>query len=156
MKKFERFGPSNMTPTQKEELILHTIKTFGGSREQVERAMFVDLEENCVRVKNDIYVVAIRQVNEPICDMIWLSICRIDKKPLHNWRDLQTIKNMLVGENCFGYEVYPAEDQLVDTANQYHLWCFPNGYSLPFGFKEGRKVDYTSTSTTIQEPLQTI
>jgi hypothetical protein len=153
MKKFERFGPSNMTPTQKEELILHTIKTFGGSREQVERAMVKDLEENCIRVKNDIYVVAMRQVHEPICDMIWLSICRIDKKPLHNWRDLQTIKNMLVGENCFGYEVYPAEDQLVDTANQYHLWCLPNGTHLPFGFHDGRKVSYESTSVTKQEPL---
>lgn len=153
MQEFKPFGPSNMTPTQKEELILHTIKTFGGSREQIEKAMFKDLEENCIRVKNDIYVVAIRKVREEMSDMIWLSICRIDKKPLHNWRDLQTIKNMLVGEDCFGYEVYPAEDQLVDTANQYHLWCLPNGAFLSFGFHEGRNVCYESTSTTIQEPL---
>lgn len=153
MKQFEQFGPSKMTPTQKEELIQHTIKVFGHTRKEIEGGLLKDLEENCIRVKNDIYVVVIRNTKEKIGEMVWLSICRIDKEPLHNWRDLQTIKNMLVGEDCFGYEVYPAEDQLIDTANQYHLWCFPNGYSLPFGFNDGRKVNYNSTSTTKQAPL---
>jgi hypothetical protein len=96
--------------------------------------------------ENDEYKVVVKQDKlnvegreGTIGEIVWLSICRLDREAIHNWRDLQTIKNMLVGENCFGYEVYPAEDQLVDTANQYHLWCIPNGASLQFGFKEGRK-----------------
>jgi hypothetical protein len=113
--------------------------------------------------ENDEYKVVVKQdkLNAEgregtIGEIVWLSICRLDREPLHNWRDLQTIKNMLVGEECFGYEVYPAESQLVDTANQYHLWCLPNGTHLPFGFHEGRKVNYNSTSVTKQEPLKTI
>lgn len=56
---------------------------------------------------------------------IWhLSIKRRDKEPIHDWRDLQAIKNMLVGEEYEAIEIYPAESRVVDTANQYHLWAF--------------------------------
>lgn len=51
-----------------------------------------------------------------------LSVKRLDKAPLHDWRDLQRIKNELIGENYEGIELYPAEDRRVDTANQYHIW----------------------------------
>lgn len=68
-------------------------------------------------------------------EMVWLSIKRIDKKAIHDWRHLQWIKNDLVGEECEGLELYPAESRLVDQANQYHLWVmkrperrFPLGY----------------------------
>ena len=57
--------------------------------------------------------------------MVHLSIKRLDKEPIHDWRHLQRIKNELVGANCEALELYPAEDRVVDTANQYHL-----GYSL--------------------------
>lgn len=56
---------------------------------------------------------------------IWhLSIKRRDKSVVHDWRDLQQIKNMLVGTEAEAVELYPAESRLVDTANQFHLWCF--------------------------------
>lgn len=56
--------------------------------------------------------------------LIHLSIKRRDKKPIHDWRDLQAIKNELVSPEAEAIEIYPAESRLVDTANQYHLWVF--------------------------------
>jgi hypothetical protein len=68
-------------------------------------------------------------------NMIWLSIKRTDQEPIHDWRELQEIKNMLVGRENEALEVYPAESRLVDTANQFHLWVFSDPkIKLPFGF----------------------
>lgn len=68
-------------------------------------------------------------------DVMWLSIKRRDKAPVHDWRDLQAIKNLIVGPEHEGFEVYPAESRLVDTANQYHLWVFLDPkVRLPVGF----------------------
>lgn len=66
------------------------------------------------------------------CD--YLSIKTIDKKPIHDWRDLQQIKNELCGEDREALEIYPSEHRLVDTANQYHLWVIPKDAQIPFGF----------------------
>lgn len=57
--------------------------------------------------------------------VIWhLSIKRRNKNPVHDWRDLQAIKNVLVGPDFEAIEIYPASSRVVDTANQYHLWVF--------------------------------
>lgn len=57
--------------------------------------------------------------------IIWhLSIKLITKEVIHDWRDLQEIKNMLVGKEYEAIELYPAESRRVDSANQYHLWVF--------------------------------
>ena len=66
--------------------------------------------------------------------LTWLSIKRLDKESCHDWRDFQKIKNELCGESRFGVEIYPPESELVDVSNQYHLWVFPEGLRLPFGF----------------------
>jgi len=56
---------------------------------------------------------------------IWhLSIKRNDKAPIMDWRDLQDIKNKIVGEECEAIQLFPAESRCVDSANQYHLWAF--------------------------------
>ena len=69
--------------------------------------------------------------------MVWLSIKRHDKGPMHDWRHLQWIKNDLVGEECEGVELFPAESRLVDQANQYHLWVVEKpGERFPFGYEE--------------------
>ena len=74
--------------------------------------------------------------------MVCLSIKRRDREPIHDWRHLQEIKNALVGEQCEAFELYPAEERLVDTANQYWLWCFADPtMRLPIGFTE-RSVCY--------------
>jgi len=75
-------------------------------------------------------------------DMFWLSIKRRDREPIHDWRDLQAIKNAIVGEEHEGFEVYPAESRLVDTANQFHLWVFADPkVRLPVGFRTREVMD---------------
>lgn len=83
--------------------------------------------------KNDTYQVMLYDLG----NMIWLSIKRIDKEPIHDWRELQAIKNELVGHENEGFELYPAESRCVDSANQYHLWVFKDvKMKIPVGFKE--------------------
>jgi hypothetical protein len=65
-------------------------------------------------------------------EVVWLSIKRIDKEPIHDWRDLQRIKNDICGPESNAMEIYPAESRLMDTSNQYHLFAFQN--PIPIGF----------------------
>jgi hypothetical protein len=66
-----------------------------------------------------------------------LSIRRQDRRPCRDWRDFQRIKNQLAGDTTEAVELYPAESRLVDSANQFWLWCFTPGTILPIGFPEG-------------------
>jgi hypothetical protein len=70
-----------------------------------------------------------------------LDIKRNDKAAVHDWRDLQRIKNELCGPECEAIELYPAEKRLVDSANSYHLWAFPAGFFLPLGWTERLVMD---------------
>lgn len=74
--------------------------------------------------------------------MTHLSIRRRDRAPIHDWRDLQIIKNQICGPEREAVELYPAESRLMDAANQYHLWVFdePNKI-LPLGFHDPRNVN---------------
>lgn len=57
--------------------------------------------------------------------ILWhLSIKRNDKAPIMDWRDLQDIKNKLVGVEHEAIQLFPAESRCVDSANQYHLFAF--------------------------------
>lgn len=68
---------------------------------------------------------------------VHLSIKRVDREPVRDWRDLQAIKNALVGEQCEAVELFPAENRLVDSANQYHLFAIRDpDYRFPFGFEQ--------------------
>jgi len=135
------------------ELIDTIMQTFNLSKEDAIRNV-VERTMTTRTYENDKYKVVCSLQKTEMGDVVHLSICNLEREPIHNWRDLQTIKNMFVGEECFAYEVYPAETQLVDTANQYHLWCLPEGKRLPFGFNNGRNVQYNSTDITKQEPLK--
>lgn len=90
--------------------------------------------------KNSRYHVFLRMIPHPgLAEgemMTHLSIKRNDRKVAHDWRDFQRIKNEICGPDCEGIEIYPAESRLVDTSNQYHLWVFPKGKFIPFGFFE--------------------
>ena len=90
---------------------------------------------------NDRYQVNCQILDAPfggfVGDVIWLSIKRRDKASVHDWRDLQTIKNLIVGPEHEGFEIYPAESRLVDTANQYHVFVFLDPrVRLPVGFRK--------------------
>jgi hypothetical protein len=90
--------------------------------------------EDCKVYRNSRYQVALRDCGDgPFGPMVHLSIKRIDRLPIRDWRDLQRIKNELVGEDAEAVELFPMEKRTVDTSNQYHLWVFPE-FEFPFGF----------------------
>lgn len=104
---------------------------FKISRQEAETMVKVNRETRSVL--NDLYQVNIRMYAK---DIIHLSIKRRDKETIHDWRHLQEIKNMLVGPEHEGIELYPAESRLVDEANQYHLWVHTNPtFRFPVGWK---------------------
>lgn len=106
---------------------------------------------------NDQYQVNVRRHIQPqgLGVMVThLSIKRLDKGSAHNWRHFQYIKNQLVGPEYEAVEIYPPEQYMVDTANQYHLWVFENPQMLlPFGFFE-RLVSEDQFPQTKQEPWE--
>ena len=66
-------------------------------------------------------------------EAVWLSIKRLDKAPMRDWRELQRIKNDILGPESEAIEIYPAESRLMDTANQTHLFALHHSF-VPFGF----------------------
>ena len=87
------------------------------------------------------YQVAVWAASTPegFPDMVHLSVKRRDRKPIdkNRWRILQRLKNIIVGPECEGVEIYPKETRLVDTANQYHLWVMVDPQNQwPFGFND--------------------
>ena len=68
--------------------------------------------------------------------LTYLSIKRLDKKPINDWQLFQDIKNAICGKEAEAIQMYPAESRLVNTANQYHLFVFETGYFIPFGFTQ--------------------
>ena len=100
---------------------------------------------------NSRYQVYLRHIpsTDGTTECVHLSIKRLDRDVIHDWRDLQRIKNELAGAEWEGIELYPAESRLVDTANQYHLWCFPR---LEIGFDMGRLVSEATFEKSRQRP----
>lgn len=110
---------------------------------------FQEMLEKDVVWKNEQYQVNVRHQGE----FVHLSIKRNDKKPVRDWRDMQAIKNQLVGPECEGVELFPAESRVVDTANQFHLWCFASPkHRFPLGFNQGRVVTNGETGGSRQRP----
>ena len=105
--------------------------------------------------RNDDYVVLKRDFEHlHLGKCVHLSIRRDDREPVSDWRDKQAIKNQLVGPECEGLELYPAESRLMDSANQYHLWvvCDPTS-RVPFGWTE-RDTFNESIGGSMQRPLE--
>jgi hypothetical protein len=80
--------------------------------------------------------------------IVWhLSIKRNDKAPIMDWRDLQDIKNKLVGVETEAIQLFPAESRCVDSANQYHLFAFmkegkhTRQPKIPIGWTTAYKTD---------------
>ena len=73
-----------------------------------------------------------------------ISIKRKDKRPCNDWRDFQEIKNFVCGPEREAIQIYPSEDRVVDTSNQYHLWVLPEGAKFTLGF---------TTRTVISEDI---
>lgn len=92
--------------------------------------------------KNNLYQVTMKEFESDFGLMTWLVIRRLDSEAVHDWRHLQRIKNELCGPESEAVEIYPAESRLVDTANQYHLFVFPRGTKVPFGYTQRAVSDF--------------
>jgi hypothetical protein len=91
--------------------------------------------------------------------VLWhLSIKRIDKEPIMDWRDLQAIKDQLCGAEAEAIQLFPAKSRVVDTSNQYHLWVFMKGGSqrlprVPVGWTASMVLDEAATGKAKQRAL---
>lgn len=104
---------------------------------------------------NDVYQVQVDKETEGNTSAmrVWhLSIKRLDKQPIHDWRDLQEIKNQICGSEVEALELYPAESRLMDVANQFHLWALPDGERIPFGYQTARAVTDKPAAGAVQRP----
>ena len=131
--------PAEFKPMTDEQI--NSIAAHSGASTADVRA-FIDEQRKTSRVfLNAFYQAVITPMRGNGADgWFHLSIKRIDQQPVHDWRDLQQIKNDLFGVDREAVELYPRESRVVDTANQYHLWVAPPGYMFPFGFNDGRIV----------------
>jgi hypothetical protein len=128
-----------------------------GLRPQSLRAMYDKLRRDKIYL-SDQYQVAIDK--DPrhgyAGTIIWhLSIKRIDKEPIMDWRDLQAIKSQLCGDEAEAIQLFPAESRKVDTSNQYHLWVFMKAGSLrlprlPVGWTTEMVIDEAVTGKAKQ------
>ncbi len=84
--------------------------------------------------------------------VVWLSLRAIDRSARHDWREMQRLKNEIVGPEYDAVEIYPAESKLVDNANQYHLWVFLDS-RIPFGFHH-RIVSDGKFEKSVQRPFE--
>lgn len=134
--------PAHLRPLTEEHIQLTMART--GEDYATAKAALED-EEKCEYWRNDLYQVSLRRCPAGYfaidIEMIHLNIRRIDGRPIfRDWRHFQRIKNELVGPEVEAVELYPAESRLSDTSNKYHLFCFPEGYRIPFGIERGRDV----------------
>lgn len=117
--------------------------------EAAARKICDDLEQDDIWM-NDTYQVNVRDCGE----MVHLSIKRLDKEAIRDWRDFQEIKNQLVGPENEGIELYPAESRLCDSANQYHLWVLKDPTArLPVGWNV-RAVTNSTIGNSKQRPRE--
>lgn len=90
-----------------------------------ERVAYDEMNAACPTFVNDKYQVQILEETPPGWPtLLHLNIKRRDHGIIHDWRDLQAIKNMLVGPENEAVELYPAESRKVDSCNKYHLYVF--------------------------------
>ena len=111
----------------------------------------VELAEHESYWSNRFYLVVKKLLQGTEEGAIHLSIRTHDRKASRDWRHFQRIKNDLAGAEREGVEIFPAESQLIDTANQYHLFVYPEGLHSEFTWQEGRVVESNPQSQVVQD-----
>ena len=81
--------------------------------------------------QNNLYIAVVRRKSDGI---IHISLRNMDNSTEIPWTHKQQIKNDICGKEREAIELFPAMSRIVDTANQYHLWVYPEGYVIPTGF----------------------
>ena len=88
-------------------------------------------------------------------EMYQLCIRRRDGGMIWDWRHFQQIKNELVGPDCEGVQLFPAEARKVDTSNKWHIWVLADGTKFPFGWthRDVQDQQYKGVPGLRQRPL---
>ena len=86
-------------------------------------------------------------------ETIHLSIKRLDGQALQDWRELQRIKNELLGKEVEAVQLHPAESRLLDMCDQVHLWALKQG-RFQFGFNERIVSEGTVLPGQTQRPFE--
>ena len=131
--------------------IKEMVEDYGCTREQA-KAQYNRLKKDEIWV-NDKYQVNIDRDSWRHQQVTHLSIKRLDKQPIHDWRHLQQIKNELMGPEREALELYPAESRVVDGANQFHLWVIDEGGRIPVGWTEFTGRTEAKGRGVVQRPL---
>jgi len=132
-----------MTPFTQTKLDLPKVKVFikefmedyGATRAEA-KAQYNRLKKDVIYV-NDLYQVNVDYDSYRHQRLTHLSIKRLDKQPVRDWRHMQQIKSEIMGPEREGFELYPAESRVVDGANQFHLWVTDEGNTIPAGWFHG-------------------
>ena len=144
--KFIRMAPATAAYAHKEDFVKEITQRHGSTREAA-NALWNEMRRQEIWRNSEYQVIIDREVHHGFgaaVGVIYLSIKRIDRAPIHDWRDLQRIKTALIGPEHEAIELYPAESRLLDASNQYHLFAFtnPDGgpQMIPLGFTGARAV----------------
>ena len=145
---------NKMSPEQEKDWVDKVGAQYGGRVTREEALKELRLNDTLEVWKNDIYLVLVARNNEEYNGWVHLSFRRNDREPVTDWRHKQLIKNQLVGEECEAAELFPAESRLGDTANQFHLWCWPEeSERFPFGWDHRAVSDVAIEGHTTQRKL---
>lgn len=60
-----------------------------------------------------------------------LKVWRYSGKDKITWDQLQAVKNEYLGPDVVAIEVYPRQDDLVNSTNMRHLWEVPKHIAVP-------------------------
>jgi len=97
---------------------------------------------------NDRYTVNVHFLDGDRDGFVEVGVHNHNRTPHVPWRHLQQIKNEVVGADREAVQLFPAEDRLVDTANEYWLYVYPIGKApmrnrrTKVGMDYGRNVGY--------------
>lgn len=144
MSKWHRMQPAKSQPVHpsRRREIVRWAEDQGFSEAEV--AAHLADAVNAETWMNNTYVATIHDVptKDGWPEMKQLSIRRVDRKVIRDWRHLQRVKNDIFGEDCEAVELYPAASRVVDTANSYHLFVISEpGVKFPFGWGTGLQTD---------------
>lgn len=145
MPKWKKMTPAEslpMHPTRRRELT-----AWGeaqGYAPEVISKLIIDAEQ-AETWMNELYVATVHEAQVWVGTwpaMKQLSIRRVDRKVIHDWRHLQQVKSDIFGEEAEAVELYPSASRVVDTANSYHLWVITDpGEVFPFGWASGLRTN---------------
>ena len=107
----------------------------------------LDSQESDETWGNDRYTVSIHFLDGKRDGFVEMGIHNHNRTPHVGWRHMQQIKNEVMGADREAVQIFPSEDRLVDTANEFWLYVYPTGKApmrrgKKLGMNIGRNVVY--------------